>query len=99
MENENIYPNDGQYFVPATPPVQQQASTEKREATLAQLPLLKEQVERLTERISYCDSIEQALAIAEEYEISKEEALVSLTVVRKQLEKERSYLLSRIDSV
>lgn len=98
MENDNIYPLDGQAFVPFTPAPQQQANSEKREATLAQLPLLKEFAERLSERIEHTDSIQQALAICEEYEISKDEALVAMDLVRKQLEKERSYLLSRIDS-
>lgn len=99
MENENIYPNDGQYFVPQTPVEQKRSQSEKRQQTLDQLPLLKEHLEHLENRIEATDSVKQTMLIAKEYDVSKEDALIALDLVRQQLEAERSYLIGRIDSV
>jgi hypothetical protein len=99
MENENIYPNDGQYYAPQAPLSQQRSQSQKRTDTLAQLPLIKEILQHIEDRIAATDSVKQALVVAETYKVTKDEALIALDLVRQQLETERSYLKGRIDSV
>jgi len=96
---EDMYPNDGELYVARPPIAQLKSQNEKRDATLAQLPLIKEIVERLDDRIAATDSVKQALIVAETYEITKDDALIVLDLVRQQLETERGYLIGRIDSV
>lgn len=84
-------------LLPFTPLNQTKSASDEREATLAQVPLLKEVIKHLDSRIAATDSIKQAMVIADEYEIERETALVALNIVRQQLDTERSYIQARVD--
>jgi hypothetical protein len=100
MENDNLYLNDGEYFMPSRPPLKQQRDLKtKRDETIQQLPLLKEMLERLEDKIAATDSVKEAIKVAETYGTSTGNALIGLDIARQQLEAERSYLIGRIDSV
>jgi hypothetical protein len=100
MENDNLYLNDGEYFMPSRPPLKQQRDLKtKRDETIAQLPLLKEMLERLEDKIAATDSVREAIKVAKTYDTTTENALIGLDIARQQLEAERSYLIGRIDSV
>lgn len=75
----------------------QKAEERQKEETLSQLPLLKEVVKRLDNRISATDSVKQALVIAKKYDIGRETALVVMDLVRQQLEVERGFIQTRVD--
>lgn len=87
------------HFTLAEPTVQEKASKDKRDATLEQLPLLKEVVTRLDKRIALTDSVKEAMKLAEASQITREEALIVLETVRVQLEAERTFILGRLDSL
>lgn len=74
----------------------QVALQEERAETLAQVPLLKQVINRLEKRIEATDSVKEALALAKKYEISREQVLVLLDIVRPILETERRYIETRI---
>lgn len=99
MQNDNVYINDGEPYVAHAPKEQQRSQSQKRNDTLAQLPLLKEMLQHIEDRIAATDSVKQALIVAETYGCTKDDALVALDLVRQQLETERGFLIGRIDSV
>lgn len=97
MDNWDISPQN--YLSPAFLEARverKQAEEQERSETLNQLPLLKQVVERLEKRIEATDSVKEALLIAKKYEISREQALVLLDIVRPMLEAERRYIETRI---
>jgi len=64
--------------------------------TLSQVPLLKEEIKRLDARIAATDSIKEAESVAKTYGISKENALIVLSIVNPILTLEKSIIEGRV---
>jgi len=97
MDNWDISPQN--YLSPMfiEPRIERKAAEEQERAdTLAQVPLLKQILDRLDKRIEYTDSVKWALAIAKKYDISRDDALLILDIVRPMLEAERRYIETRV---
>lgn len=75
---------------------QERKNETERNETLQQLPLLKAVIGRLNTRIVQTDSVQNALRIADKYDIDRETALVVLDIVRPLLEAERKYIETRV---
>jgi len=58
MEEENLVPNTGNYFNGTEPTKQKVARTKEKANTLQALPVLKDLLKRLDERIQFYGSIE-----------------------------------------
>ena len=54
--DDNLYPNDGQYFRPTEPKQQEVDRDQEIADTLASIPLLKEVVDNIDKRISFYES-------------------------------------------
>lgn len=82
-------------------PYHAQKHENKKEVSeiLDELPLLKSIIKRLERRIEATDSVKQALTIATQYKITREQALIILDIVRTQIETEKGWLLSKLDKV
>lgn len=65
--------------------------------TLEQLPVLKQVLKHLDEKIASTDSVKKALELAVKYSLSKEDALIILDIVNQQLSAERSYIKARVE--
>lgn len=76
----------------------QKETTEKEiRQTLEQIPVLKEVLKHLDEKIIATDSVKKALELSVNYELTKEQALIVLDIVNQQLSAERSYILARVE--
>jgi hypothetical protein len=97
MDNWDISPQNylSPLFIEARTE-RKQAEEQERADTLAQLPLLKQVIGRLEKRIEATDSVKAALELAKKYDISREDALVLLDIVRPMLEAERRYIETRV---
>jgi hypothetical protein len=95
MINDNVYPLNGRAFRPGLEDLKDK-KYQSDEEVLEQLPVLKQMMNRLNGRIDATDSVKQALVIAEQYKLSKDEALAVMDIVRLQLEDDRRYLTSKI---
>lgn len=97
MQNDSVYPNFGEPFTAAAPPQQKQDQDAKKQATLSQLPLLREHLERLDKQIIFYDSTKSipdvVLVRPEEFmhTVAAHKLVVSI------LEEERSFIQARID--
>ena len=81
------------------PQTQTKALEEEISETLEQLPVLREVVTHLDEKIASTDSIKQAMVVAKQYELTTEQALIVLNIVNQQLASERSYIRARVERV
>lgn len=99
MENDDVMPNDGTFFggVPREP-LEQVISRKKEKAqTLEVKAELERIIQHFEDRVKATDSIQHAMAVAEEYEVSKETALIVMDMVCKQLEDERRMIEELLD--
>lgn len=96
--NDNVYPLNGRAFRSSLEMLDERKQRSEDEV-LEQLPVLKEVLKRIDDRISATDSVKQALVIAEQYKLSKDEALAVMDIVRLQLEDDRRYLKAKIRNV
>lgn len=100
MENDNLYPRQGEAFAPnAEPTAQKVERDEEINNTLRAIPRLKAEVERLDERIAFYTSTN---SITGEALADKELFMHTYTayqIVSQILEGERTEILARIEDV
>ena len=96
---DDIYPASTEFRFGVEPVNKQKDLQAEYETTLSQLPLLKEELKRLDERIKATDSVAEALAIAKTYEISVENALVVLRVINPILSVEKSIIEGKVKAL
>jgi hypothetical protein len=97
VEPFDAYPNSTRYYFPKEPNVQKVSQQQEVDQIVSQLPLLEDTMKNLNDRIEATDSVKQALQVAKKYEVSRENALVILDVVRQQLEIERDTILGKVE--
>lgn len=98
MHNDNVYPLNGSAYRPGLEQLTKQRERTEGEV-IDQLPVIKKVVEHLDDRIKATDSVKQALVIAENYKLSKDEALAVMDIVRQQLEDDRRYISTQIKNL
>jgi hypothetical protein len=97
--NDNVYPNNGEYFTGAAPINQQEEQEKKEKETLDQLPLLKEVLDHLESRIKLYSSID---SIPSDVRLHPDEfmhVVEANRLTRTNLQQERNFILNRIKSV
>lgn len=96
MHNDNIYPNSGEPFILTTPSKQKSDEEARLHATLAQLPLLQETVDKFNERIAFYDSVNSVPADV----MTNPEVFMHIVAANKltrdNLTAERDIILQRI---
>lgn len=97
MDNDVPYKSTEHLFTPRTS--RHEDAEAEYKATLEQVPLLKDVLEHFEASISATDSVKNALIIAKQYELGKEEVLAAMDVIRKRLEVEKSYIEGRIKAL
>lgn len=97
LENDNVYPFQSVGYFPVSPKEQKKTIEEEIAQTLNQLPVLKQVIKHLDEKIAATDSIKKALELSVKYDISEKEALIALDIVNQQLSAERSYISARVE--
>jgi hypothetical protein len=95
--DDDLMPNNGEFFFPREPQDQIIARKKEQAKTLEAKKELEKIVDHFSERIKATDSIQNALEIANEYKVSKETAIVVMDMVCKQLEDERRRIAELID--
>lgn len=93
---DNLYPSSGAYRPQELAKRKREAKNEEAQAA-QMLPLIKDIVKRFEERVTYTDSVKNALTIAEKYKISKENALIVLDVLNDEFSYETNELKGMID--
>lgn len=96
MHNDNIYPGRGEPFVLTTPTKQKSDEEAKLQATLAQLPLLQETVDKFDERIAFYDSVN---SVPDEVTTDPEafmHVIAANKLTRDNLIAERDIILQRV---
>jgi hypothetical protein len=58
VENDDLMPNDGTYFVPTEPPSQAIARKKEKAKTLEAKPVIEAVIKHFEERIKYRDSLD-----------------------------------------
>ena len=100
MENDNLYPRQGEAFAPnAEPSAQKVEREEEINKTLLAIPRLKAEVERLDEKIAFYTSTN---SITGESLADKElfmHTYAAYQIVSQILDGERTEILARIDDV
>jgi hypothetical protein len=94
MENDDLLPNDSTFLggVPAEPKEQIIARKKEKARTLEAKKELEVILSHFQDHIDATDSIQKALELAHEYRISQENALITLNIVRQQLQQEYNYI-------
>lgn len=96
MHNDNMYPRSGRAYLPTVSEEQKEAQDKTLNEVLEELPLVKKTVERLDKQITHLSSVK---AIPAELHTDPEKfmhANAGRLIAIEILEKERSYLTSRV---
>lgn len=100
MENDNLYPRQGEAFAPsAEPQAQKLERDEEINNTLQAIPRLKAEVERLDEKIAFYNS---TTSITGEALLDKElfmHTYAAYQIVSQILDGERTEILARVEDV
>lgn len=91
---------NGESFTPfMEPEAQVTAKDEKRDATLSQLPLLKEVIEHLDKQISFFNSIDSVATNLSSAPEIHQRICAANKLARDKLIIERSFIQSRVDNL
>lgn len=99
MDNDNIYPVSSERFF--TPRKAKKEDEKSVKETLDQVPLLKDVLKHLDERIAAADSVKESLKIKAAYGelLDKDPVLVAMDIVRQQIETERGYIHAKVNDL
>lgn len=89
---DDLYPNDSSYFVSREPKDQNIARKKEKANVLEALPIIKEILERLTERIAFYENVR---SIPDEVRLDPNAFLImhnSNTLIAENLSNEKEYL-------
>jgi hypothetical protein len=95
-ETGSLYPASTEFRWGVTSPEAKRDVEAEYKATLEQLPLLKQELTRLEERIKQTDSISYALTYAKTNQISDKEAMTALNHVATILAGEKSVIEEKV---
>lgn len=98
MENDNVYPNDGTYFLPREPRSQVISRKKEKAQTLEGINELKAVVDRLQQRIDY---FEKNSNISDEVRLSPDKFLIEHNThssIARILRSEKEYIESLLNS-
>lgn len=96
--DDDLYPNDGTYFLPREPKDQAIGRKKETAGTLEALPILQDLIRRLDERIAY---YEKNSSVPEEVRTDPLQFLIvqnSYTLAAKTLISEKEYIEGLIDA-
>jgi len=97
LQSDDVMPNDGTYFVPRVPEEQEIAVKKQKAHTLEALPIIKEFMARLDERIAFYGSVD---AIPDEVKTKPEQFLIvhnANELTRDNLRSEKEYMTSLME--
>jgi glycerophosphoryl diester phosphodiesterase len=96
-EESNLYPNDGQYFTLPSPVDQKKEKDQEENEVIGTIPVLKDIVKRLEERIEFYSSVK---SIPDEVKVKPEEfmhTVAAYDLLVTNLTQERTYIDSLIE--
>jgi hypothetical protein len=99
VDSENLYPNDGEYFSPAAPALQQKNAKQQQDDTLEELPLIKAVLKHLDERIAFYDTLDSIQVDIETDAQIFQKIHAAHKLCRDALKTERNFILARVASV
>lgn len=99
LANDNVYPNSGEPWMPTTPKEVIKSNETQREETLAQLPLLKEQIAHFDKQIAFYDSTKSIPDVVLVQPAEFMHVVAAHKLLIPILEAERNFLVKRVESV
>lgn len=99
MDNDNIIPNDGRFYVPVKSKEAQEAERHKQKTVLEQVPVLKGVLKHLEEKILFYDSLNSIKVDISEDPLTFQKVHYANQICRDSLKTERTYIQSEIDKL
>lgn len=97
LQEDDVMPNDGTYFVPREPEQQLIERSKEKAKTLEALPILKDLLERLEERVAFYGSVD---SIPSEVKTDPQQFLIvhnANELVRDNLRAEIEYITGLLE--
>lgn len=83
----DLYPTEGStFYKPEEDDINKASKEEERKEAVKAAPFIEKTIAWFDEQIALCDSVANALDIAQKYEIFKDDAIVAMDIVRQVLE-------------
>jgi hypothetical protein len=96
MHNDNLYINDGHYFLPSIPKAQQEAKQQELSEILAQVPILKQRIEYLDKKIAFYGDVDSIPVDLDKDPIGHRNLMAVNKLMKSELQAERNWLLNLI---